>query len=72
MDMITALMPPRDSTSRLGPGGPIREVAHPTNLDSLKDPVRPRGMKLVQDEIRSSLREAKKMQVGQSRRELLR
>lgn len=62
MAMISAMQPPVVSSKRLGPGGPPREIAHPTALeadhtDSFK------GSVLAQEEVTSSLHKAKKMQV---------
>ena len=59
--MIYALRPPNDTSRTSGPGGPFREFGHPDPSANLGTP---RGIVLAQEEVHSSLRKAKKMQVS--------
>ncbi|WVQ94714.1 hypothetical protein IAU59_001794 [Kwoniella sp. CBS 9459] len=74
LSYLAALQPPKEYSKRVGPGGPTRETGHPApiplyNLD-LDDKYNdneisgsgPSGIKLVQEEIRSSLRKGTKLQ----------
>ncbi|KAK4685598.1 hypothetical protein P7C73_g4543, partial [Tremellales sp. Uapishka_1] len=59
LTLLSHLRPPR--VPRLGPGGPEREMAHPSPI-----PHEPpsRGITLAQDEVRSALLKARKMQAS--------
>ena len=57
-------MPPEGSIACLGAGGPSRQLGHPSaDLNANERVTTSRGIILAQEEVRSSLRKAKKMQV---------
>ncbi|WVQ79026.1 hypothetical protein IAT38_001118 [Cryptococcus sp. DSM 104549] len=70
LSYLSSLQPPKDYSTRLGPGGPSRELGHPSPLSpSSLSPITDSSqfsqrILLVQEHVRDSLRKATKLQAS--------